>query len=86
MQAEKQGNLPKRSRYHQAEMDVASIPPGSDFNELKSSYVIFICTFDPFGKGLYQYTFENICKENGMPLGDGTPKFFLIPKEKIHRM
>ena len=33
MQTENPGNLPKRSRYHQAEMDVASIPPGSDFND-----------------------------------------------------
>ncbi len=93
MQAENQGNLPKRSRYHQAEMDVASIPPGSDFNDLKSSYVIFICTFDPFGKGLYQYTFENRCKETGMALEDGTTKIFLntkgknlddVPSELVH--
>ncbi|MBD5544662.1 MAG: Rpn family recombination-promoting nuclease/putative transposase, partial [Lachnospiraceae bacterium] len=51
-------NLAKRSRYHQAEMDVASLKPGDDFNDLKPGYVIFICTFDPFGKGLYRYTFE----------------------------
>lgn len=82
MQGENQGNLPKRSRYHQAEMDVASIPPGTDFNDLKPSYVIFICTFDPFGQGLYQYTFENRCIETGSPLGDGTTKIFLSTKGK----
>lgn len=58
-------------------MDVASIPPGADFNDLKASYVIFICSFDPFGEGLYQYTFENLCKETGIPLEDGTTKIFL---------
>ena len=57
-QNKNEGNLPKRSRYHQAEMDVSSLKPGQDFNDLKPGYVIFICTFDPFGKKLYRYTFE----------------------------
>ncbi len=93
MQGENQGNLPKRSRYHQAKMDVMSIVPGADFNELKPNYVIFICTFDPFGEGLYQYTFENRCRERDIPLGDGTMKLFLstkgensdeVPVELVH--
>lgn len=57
-QNENEGNLAKRSRYYQAEMDVSSLKPGEVFNELKPGYVIFICTFDPFGEGLYRYTFE----------------------------
>ena len=86
-------NLAKRSRYHQAEMDVASLKPGDDFNDLKPGYVIFICTFDPFGKGLYRYTFEERCLECDMSLGDGTRKIFLnsrgrddgdVPKELVH--
>ncbi|MCM1160184.1 MAG: Rpn family recombination-promoting nuclease/putative transposase [Roseburia sp.] len=86
-------NLAKRSRYHQAEMDVASLKPGDDFNDLKPSYVIFICTFDPFGKGLYRYTFEERCMECDMGLGDDTKKIFLntkgkneedVPKELVH--
>lgn len=86
-------NLAKRSRYHQAEMDVASLKPGDDFNDLKPGYVIFICTFDPFGKGLYRYTFEERCLECDMGLGDGTRKIFLntrgrkdenVPKELVH--
>lgn len=77
----------------ESEMDVASIPPGTDFNDLKPSYVIFICTFDPFGQGLYQYTFENRCIETGSPLGDETTKIFLstkgnnpedVPKELVN--
>lgn len=70
-------DLPKRSRYHQAEMDMTSLKPGEDFHALQASYVIFICTFDPFGYGLYQYTFENRCEEKGFPLKDGTTKIFL---------
>ncbi|MBD5465481.1 MAG: Rpn family recombination-promoting nuclease/putative transposase [Lachnospiraceae bacterium] len=86
-------NLAKRSRYHQAEMDVASLKPGDDFNDLKPGYVIFICTFDPFGKGLYRYTFEERCLECDMSLGDDTRKIFLntrgrneedVPKELVH--
>lgn len=35
MQNENEGNLPKRSRYHQAEMDLASLKPGQDFSKYK---------------------------------------------------
>ncbi len=86
-------NLPKRSRYHQAEMDVSSLKPGQDFNDLKPGYVIFICTFDPFGEKLYQYTFEERCLERDFPLGDETKKIFLstkgenadeVPEELVH--
>lgn len=80
MQGENEGNLPKRSRYHQAEMDVLSLKPGEDFNALGPNYVIFICCFDPFGKGLYRYTFTNKCTETGDELGDGTTKIFLSTK------
>ena len=73
-------NLPKRSRYHQAEMDVTSLKPGEDFADLKPSYVIFICTFDPFGRGFYRYTFENRCLEQDFALEDETRKIFLNTK------
>ncbi|MCM1113615.1 MAG: Rpn family recombination-promoting nuclease/putative transposase [Muribaculum sp.] len=93
MQGDNEGNLPKRSRYHQSQMDVMSVPPGSDFNELCPSYVVFICRFDPFGGGFYRYTFTNRCAENGSELGDGTVKIFLntkgrnaseVPEELVH--
>ncbi len=73
-------NLPKRSRFYQAQMDVSSLKPGEDFNELRPGYVIFICTFDPFGKNRYQYTFEERCLEENFPLGDETKKIFLNTK------
>lgn len=63
-------NLPKRCRYYQSEMDMTSLKPGQDYNDLKEAFVIFICTFDPFGYGLCRYTFERTCKENGESLGD----------------
>lgn len=79
-QNKKESNIVKRSRYYQAEMDVAELKPGDDYDKLPDSYVIFICTFDPFGKGLYQYTFSERCEQNGMYLGDGTHKIFLNTK------
>lgn len=93
MQGGNEGNLPKRSRYHQAQMDVMSLPSGSDFNELRPSYVVFICRFDPFGGGLFRYTFTNRCAEMDLELGDGTVKIFLntkgkntsdVPRELVH--
>ena len=44
--------------------------------------MIFICTFDPFKKGLYRYTFEERCLECDLALGDGTRKIFLNTKGK----
>lgn len=82
MQGENERNLPKRSRYHQAEMDVLSLNPGEDFSELQPNYVIFICRFDPFGKGLYRYTYMNKCEETGEDLQDGTVKIFFNTQGK----
>ena len=58
-------SLPKRTRYYQSLMDVDNLLRGQSYAELKESYVIFICTQDPFGKGLPVYTFRNVCSENG---------------------
>lgn len=80
MQNKDEHNLPKRSRFHQAEIDVAALNPGDDFSDLKPSYIIFICTFDPFGLGLYRYTFEKRCLEADFSLGDETYTIFLNTK------
>lgn len=82
MQGVNKGNLPRRSRFYQAEMDVVSLKRGEKFNLLPPSYVIFVCDFDPFGKELYRYTFENRCKEVDFPLEDGAVRIFLSTKGK----
>ncbi len=44
---------------------------------MKPTYIIFICKFDPFGKGLYRYTFRNKCDEvDGLELGDESYRLF----------
>mgnify|MGYP001028303793 CR=1 FL=1 len=78
MQAARKKNLPKRSRYYQGMIDLNLIERGADYEELKESYVIFICTYDLFGKNACVYTFENRCREdNGIVLGDAAVKIFL---------
>lgn len=80
MQITDQQNLPKRSRVYQSRMDLAALKPGQDFNLLPASYVIFICTFDPFGYDLWRYTCYTYCKETGEELGDMAYKIFLNTK------
>lgn len=83
MQTTRNRNLPKRSRYYQGQMDLNLISKGEDYAKLKNSLVIFICTFDPFDKDAYVYTFENICKEYPeVKLGDETSKIFFNTKGK----
>jgi len=74
-------NLPKRSRKYQANMDSRNLKPGEEYGNLKKQYIIFVCTGDPFGEGLYKYTFTNRCIEvPDLELNDGTMKVFLNTK------
>ena len=83
MQTTSDKNLPKRTRYYQGQIDMNIISKGDDFKKLKKSFVIFICTFDPFGKGKYIYLFENMCKEDlSIHLDDGAYKIFINTKGK----
>jgi len=81
MQTENRDALPKRSRYYQSAIDINLLEKGTDYEALKKSYVIFICTFDLFGWGKPVYHFENLClEEPSIRLGDGTERIFLNTK------
>ena len=74
-------NLPKRTRYYQGMIDLNLLDKGMDYTQLKQSFVIFVCTFDPFHIGRHVYTFENRCVEDpNLPLNDGTQKIILNTK------
>ena len=76
-----ESELPKRTRYYQAMIDMDLIGKGKTYDELNQTYIIFICTFDPFGQGQYAYTFRNICAEDtSLELQDQTTKLFLNAK------
>ena len=76
--------LPKRSRYYQGMIDLNLLESGGSYKKLKSSYVIFICTFDPFESDLCCYTFENTCIEDAeVSLEDGRTILFFNTKGKV---
>ncbi|MBR1497339.1 MAG: Rpn family recombination-promoting nuclease/putative transposase [Oscillospiraceae bacterium] len=84
IQTEQKKGLPKRMRYYQGLIDLHILEKGEDYTGLKKSFVIFICTYDPFGKGRWVYTFENRCREDtGIVLDDGAAKIVLNTKGRI---
>lgn len=81
MQATSNRNIPRRMRYYQGMIDLNILEKGENYKNLKRSIVIFVCTFDLFGKGRHIYTFENRCmQEPGLVLGDDTVKIILNTK------
>ena len=66
MQQKNTYNLPKRSRYYQAQIDVSLLEPGSiNFNELNDLTTILVAPFDIFG------FYEVICLERQWAREDG---------------
>ena len=73
--------LGKRTRYYQSMIDIDNLMKGEEYENLKESYILFICKNDPFKDekenhfGLPCYTFRNICAENStVNLDDKTIK------------
>lgn len=56
--------LPRRTRFYQASIDMDHMNKSQSYRTLPDSTILFICTFDPFGKGLAQYTIRGRCDEN----------------------
>lgn len=70
-------NIEKRTRYYQSLIDIDQLEKNMDYRKLKESYIIFICTFDPFGKGLPVYTTKTVFDEdNVLNYDDKTNKVF----------
>lgn len=73
--------LGKRSRYYQSVMDADALKKGFGYVQLRKSFIIFVCTYDPFGKELYYYSFSNLChQDKGLELQDGCVKIILNTK------
>ena len=73
MQVRSKPALGKRTRYYHSQIDMEMLERGTDYRHLPDAYVIFICDYDPFGAGLYRYTWEMICREDpALMLEDGT--------------
>ena len=75
--------LPKRTRFYQAALDTDFLNKGYPYKALPESTIIFICTFDPFGKGLARYTFREKCEEDtNISMNDAATKVFFNCKYK----
>ena len=84
MQITDSDNLAKRIRYYQGLIDMDKLKRGQPYKKLGESFIIFICTFDRFGKGRHMYTFKETCAEvPNLLLGDGATKIFLNTKGKL---
>ena len=82
----RQRELPKRSRYYQSALDMFMLNSGVDYEKLKETFIIFICTFDPFGKGLYRYTFNGKCDEcDDLYLDDKATRIFFNTKGDLSK-
>ena len=83
VQKRKLSGLTKRSRaYHiiigMDAMNVNALKNSGHYEALPETYVVFICTFDLFGKGRHIYTFRNYCEEDKeLALNDGAYTIFL---------
>lgn len=87
--------LPNRIRYYQAANTVESVSRGDEYEGLPQSYVIFICTLDPFKKGDAVYTFRTMSEKyhEGLDYNDGAYTYVLNAASddlsispKLHRL
>ena len=55
--------LPLRARMYSSLIDANILEKGMEYDKLIDSYVIFVCTFDPFDRGKCIYKFQSICED-----------------------
>ena len=86
MQTSDKKDLPKRTKAYHTSMGLEvleklSLKKSGAYRDLSDTFVIFICTFDPFSEDRHIYTFYNMCRENpSLRLDDGTVTVFLNAK------
>lgn len=70
--------LPERTRYYHSLIDQDLLEKGEPYGSMKNVVIIFICMFDLFGKGLWQYTFQSRAEEcPEILLDDGQKTIFV---------
>ena len=70
METSNDSELDKRARYYHANIDLDFLEQGQPYENLKPSYVIFICTFDYFNMDEPVYFFRSWDVEKSLPLKD----------------
>jgi len=82
IQQENEGASPKRARYHSGLMDMNTLNPGQDFDELPESYVIFITRDDMLGYGLQIYHVNRKIEEVGEEFKDEAHIIYVNSKKQ----
>ena len=59
-----------RARHYQSLMDATFLKKGGKVRDLPRSLVLFICDFDPLGKGLKRYDCRTCCLQTGEEIND----------------
>lgn len=82
MQTSSQHDLGRRMRYYSAKMDQRyTLKKGNTYRNLKKAFIIFLCPFDPIGKGKMKYVFRTIEKsDRTIILPDGIEKIIINSK------
>ncbi len=77
MQVKRPKDIFRRCRFYHSGMDMNLLRGGIDYEILPDAYVIFICDFDPFEKGMYRYSCRMTCLETGEVVKDGSTTILL---------
>jgi hypothetical protein len=64
------GARPERARYHAGALDVGNLNAGQEFEELPTTYIIFITENDIFKAGQALYPIDRINAATGKPFND----------------
>ena len=70
LQRDEDGASPKRARFNSSQLDVISLPPGQDPEDLPDAYMIFITETDAIGNNQPIYWFTRNDKDSGLPFND----------------
>lgn len=57
MQTTRKNDLEERMMYYAMNLNRFTLKTGQSYDQLKSSYVVFLCTFDPYDQGKSVYDF-----------------------------
>ena len=64
-------------------LETETLKKSGSYKDLPDAFVIFVCTFDPFGCGRHIYKFMNVCHEDrNLKLNDGAFTIFLNARGK----
>jgi len=77
MQTVKEAFIGKRTRFYQCNIDLDHFEQGMPYSQLKRSFIIMVCTYDPFGLDEPVYYFQNFDVNLGLNLNDEAYKIVL---------